>query len=52
MARAETLANQIIKAELLRAGHFHGAIHGRTHGDPADGLRHVVSRHELNEHGR
>src|SRR5213593_4419323 len=38
VARAEALSNQLIEAELLRTGHFDGAIQWRAHGDPPDRL--------------
>ena len=51
VARAEALTDQFIETELLGTGHFNRAIHWRAHGDPADRLGDVVSRHGLNDTG-
>src|ERR1700741_620618 len=50
VARAEALTDQLIKAELLGTGHFNRAIQWRAHGDPANRLGDIVSRHGLNEY--
>src|SRR5262245_34561522 len=52
VARGEALTDQLVETELLRARHFNSAIHRRAHGDPADCLDDVISRHGLNEYGR
>ena len=49
VARAEELTDQFIETELLGTGHFNRAIQWRAHGDPADRLGDVISRHGLNE---
>ena len=50
VARAERQTDQLIETELLGAGHFNRAIEWRVHGDPADRLGDVISRHGLNEY--
>ena len=50
VARAEALTDQFIETELLGTGHFNRAIQWRAHGDPADRLGDVISRHGLNEY--
>src|SRR5258705_4598237 len=52
VARTEAPTDQFIEPELLGTGHFNGAIQWRAHGDPADGLGDVISRHRLNEYRR
>ena len=47
LPRGEALTDQFVETERLRTGHFNGAVHWRADGDPADRLRHVVSRHGL-----
>src|SRR6185503_3161544 len=51
LVRGKALTDQFVETELLRTGHFSGAVHWGAHGDPADRLRDVVSRHGLKEHG-
>jgi hypothetical protein len=41
----EAMTDQFVETELLRTGHFHGAVYWAAHGDPADRLRDVISRH-------
>src|SRR5262245_54633183 len=48
---AEVHTDQFIETELLRTGHFNGAIQGGTDRDPADRFRDVVGGHWLNKHG-
>jgi hypothetical protein len=50
LARGKALTDQVVETELLRTGHFNGAIHWGAHGDAADCLGDVISRHRLNEH--
>ena len=50
VTRAEALTDQLIETERLGTGHFNRAIQWRAHGDPADRLRNVISRHRLNEY--
>src|SRR4029450_10115884 len=50
VAGAEALTDQFIETELLGTGHFNRAIQWRAHGDPADRLGDVISRHRLNEY--
>src|SRR5262245_10257038 len=52
LARDETLSDQFVEAELLRAGHFNRAIQWRADGDSAYSFRDVFSRHRLNQDRR
>jgi len=46
----KALTDQFIETELLRTGHFNSPVDWGTHGDRADRLRDVLSRHRLKEH--
>ena len=48
--RGEALADQFIETERLGTGHINRAVQWLAHGDPADRLGDVISRHGLNEH--
>ena len=50
VVRGEALTDQFVETELLRTGHFDDAVDWGTHGDRADRLRDVLSRHRLKEH--
>src|SRR5262245_65767435 len=50
VARGEPLTDQLVETELLRTGHFNGAVHRHAHGNPGDRLRDVISSHWLKEH--
>src|SRR4029077_1339995 len=52
IVRGEAPPDQFVETELLRTGHFNGAVHRRAHGDPADPRRDVISRHGLKEDRR
>src|SRR6266850_3626843 len=51
LVRGKALTDQFVETELLRTGHFNGAVHWSAHDDPGDLFRDVISRHRLKEHG-
>jgi hypothetical protein len=46
----EALSNELIDAELSRAGHFDDSIHRSANCNPSNRFGDIISRHGLNEH--
>jgi hypothetical protein len=51
VAFPEVSSDEFVETELLWPRYFNDAVHWRSHGDPANGTRDILSRHGLDQNG-